>query len=269
MKTLSIVILTLKDGLRNRVLYGVIVAALLLIVLSIFLSGLFMRDVFKVLLDICLSAVSAGGLLVPFFVAVSHLSGDLERKSIFTLLSCPVSRYQYMLGKYFGLCALTFLIMVILTGATFFSIYCSIMIYPRTFIPAIPISQILSTVFLSFAATSVLISCAMLWCSLTTSSFLATLLTICTYLVGQTVETIVRFIAAKFSGISISPLIDYATQGIMYIFPNLGAFDYKQHATHGLPIQLSEMTFLCLYGAVYISIMLLLSMLVFGKRDLT
>lgn len=260
--------LTYKDGLKSRILYGVLLLSLLLIVLSIFISGLFMRDIMKVLLDICLSTVSVGGLLIPFLIAVSHLSGDIERKSIYTILASPISRQQYILGKYLGLCALALTIMTILTGASLISIYVASFIYTKTFFPNIPIVQILVTAGLSYAAVSILISCTMLWCSLTTSSFLATLLVLSTYLVGQTVEDIVRFFNSNIPGVYISPVFNYATKAILYTFPNLGAFDFKQYAAHDLAIPFGEVALLLLYAGFYISLMLFLATIVFKRRDL-
>lgn len=268
MKIYSIALLTLKDGLRNRVLYGVVISALFLIIMSIFLSGLFMRDILKIIIDICLSAVSLGGLLVPFFIAISHLSGDLEKRTIYTLLSAPISRSQYILGKYAGLCALAFIIMGVLTLATLLSVYGATFLYPAYFFKSLPIVQVLAASFLAFVANLILISCTMLWCTISTSSFLATLMTLSTYIVGQTVEDIVRFINAKVEGVEISPLVDYATTALLYIFPNIGAFDIKHYASHGLSLPVTQMLLLSVYAAVYISIMLLLSTALFRKRDL-
>lgn len=269
MKILSIAGITFKEGLRHRVLFGVIVAALFVIFLSILLSGLFMRDVLKILLDVCLSSVSISGLLVPFFLTVAYLSGDMERRTIYTILAKPISRSDYLLGKFLGLSFLTAVIMAILTGATILSAYGASWIYPKHLIPAIPLFSILSTAFLAFLGVLVLNSCAFLWCMVTTSSFLATLLILSTYLIGQTLEEIVRFIASKVKGVTISPVIDIVTQVAMYIFPNLGAFDFKSFAAHGLPIPMMEAFILCVYAVAYISIMLLMAIFFFRNRDLT
>jgi Flp pilus assembly protein protease CpaA len=93
-------------------------------------------------------------------------------------------------------------------------------------------------------------------------------MTLSTYIVGQTVEDIVRFIAAKVEGVDISPVFAYATKALLYIFPNLGAFDFKQYASHALTLPGSEILLLLLYATVYISIMLILSTVIFKKRDL-
>ena len=71
---LAVISITFKEGLRQRILYGVIISALLLMFFAVLFSGLFMRDISKIILDFCLSAVSIGGLLIPFFLAVNLLS---------------------------------------------------------------------------------------------------------------------------------------------------------------------------------------------------
>lgn len=70
MKNITAVsLISFKEGLRNRVLYGVVLMALIMMVFAILISGFFMRDISKVMLDFCLATVNIGGLLVPFFWA--------------------------------------------------------------------------------------------------------------------------------------------------------------------------------------------------------
>ena len=89
---ISIALLSLKEGLRQRILFGVLVLAILIMMFAVLISGMFMRDLLKIILDICLAAVTAGGLLVPLFIAVNMLAGDIEQRTIFTILARPISR---------------------------------------------------------------------------------------------------------------------------------------------------------------------------------
>lgn len=111
----AVAMLSFKEGLRQRVLYGVILAALLLMTGGVLASGFFLRDVAKVILDFCLATVTLGGLTIPFFIAIHMLARDIERRTVFTLLSRPISRAQYIIGKFSGLLLLTGLIMVLLS----------------------------------------------------------------------------------------------------------------------------------------------------------
>ncbi len=267
--TWPLALITFKEGVRHRILFGVLVASLLLIFLSIFLCGLFMRDVVKILLDICLSAVSLGGLLVPFFLGINLLAGDIERKTIFTILARPITRGQYIFGRFVGLALLAGTIMIVLTGATLLSGYVTGKIYPAFFSASYSIQPILLSTFAAFLGILMLNSTVLLWCSITTSSFLATLLTLSTYIIGQSVEDLVRFMEVQSSNVYISPIVKFVLQGVLYIFPNLAAFDLKQQAAHGLSIPAGEMLTLSLYGCAYITVMLTLATIFFNRRDLS
>lgn len=65
-KTLAVAIISFQEGLRQRVLYGILIFALFMMSAAVLLSGLFMRDIAKITIDFCLAAISIGGLLVPF-----------------------------------------------------------------------------------------------------------------------------------------------------------------------------------------------------------
>jgi ABC-type transport system involved in multi-copper enzyme maturation permease subunit len=263
-----IALITMKEGLRQRILYGITVASLLLTFFAVFISGLFMRDVLKILLDICLSAISLGGLLTPFFLSINLLSGDVEKRTIYTLISRNISRNDYILGKFLGLALLTGLVMTLLMLSTLLAVYLASLIYPPYFFTKFSAYPILLSTFMAFLGIQVLNSTVFLWCSLTTGSLLATLLTISSYIIGHSVEDVVRFLALKIDSAHISPLTEWTAKTALYIFPNLSAFDLKQKAVYGLTIPLTEIIFLCIYGLAYISIMLLLASFFFRRRDL-
>lgn len=263
-----IAVITFKEGLRHRILYGILVASLFLIFFAVLFSGFFMRDILKILLDFCLSCISLGGLLVPFFLAINLLGGDIEKRTIYTLLAKPISRGEYIVGKFFGLALLTGAVISILTLATLFAIYLATQLYPAHYFTRLNIPPILVAISMTFLGTLVLNGTVLLWCSVTTSTFLATLLTLSTYFIGHSAENMVRFIALQLSDIGISPTIKLINNIVLYVFPNLAAFDLKQHAAYCLPISLEEILFLVLYGSTYISATLFLTIFFFNRRDL-
>lgn len=266
---LPVALISFQDGLRHRVLYGVMVFALSLIVFAVLFSGFFMRDILKIILDLCLSAVSLGGLLVPFFLSISLLSGDIEQKTIYTLLARPISRSQYILGKFLGIGMLSGLIVFVLTCSTLLAVWGATFLYQGHFFSSFSIQSVLIASGMSYFAIMVLNSTVVLWCSMTTSSFLATLLTLATYVIGQTVEDIVHFISLQIPGVDISPAVKIIVSTALYIFPNLAAFDFKKEAAHGLGISFADLGIITLYGLAYITVMLVLAILFFRKRDLS
>lgn len=241
---------------------------MLLIMFAILLCGIFMRDLLKILLDICLSAISVGGLLVPFLFAINQFAGDIEKKTIYTVLCRPVSRASYITGRFLGFTLLSGTIIAILTGATLMSVYGARLVYPANIFTHFSLQAILLSSFAAFLGIQILNSTVLFWCSVTTSSFLATLLTFSTYLIGHTLEDLIRFMNTQSSQVYIAPITKNIINITQYIFPNLAAFDLKQQAAHGLSIAAQEFTFLCAYCILYCSIMLMSSIFFFKKRDL-
>ena len=260
--------LTFKEGLRQRIIYGVMIFAFALMSFSVLAAGLFMRDIGKIILDICLASVSLGGLLVPFFLTVNLLAGDLERRTIYTILSQPVSRTYYIIGKFLGLASLAFVIMLILTITSLLAVQVGILLFTSKYFLSYSITAVLISSLSSFAGVALLIACVIFWSSVTTSSFLATLLTISTYLIGQTMEELVRFMAVKTPGVEFSPFLNKTVFLVLYIFPNLAAFDLKQQAAHGIIPSMAHLFFLGLYGIGYSIVIITLATFFFSRRDL-
>ncbi|MDH5525320.1 MAG: ABC transporter permease subunit [Desulfobulbaceae bacterium] len=259
---------TLKDGLRHRVIYGVFIAALLTVACALLFSGMFMRDISKVILDISLSAISMGALLVPFFLAINMLAGEIEHRTAYSMLSQPISRSQFILGKYAGFLLITAAIVAIFTSATLVAMYGASFLFEPIHLKTFSVQAVLLSVIANFMGVSMLLAASVLWCTATTSSFLATLLTLSTYFIGQTIEEMVRFISSPPPGVNFSPLFKTVIQGILYVFPNLAAFDLKLQAAHGIIAAGESILYLGLYAGSYITVIISLAILFFNKRDL-
>jgi ABC-type transport system involved in multi-copper enzyme maturation permease subunit len=261
-------LISFKEGLRQRILYGVVIFALLMMMFAVLISGLFLRDISKIVLDFCLSAVNLGGLLVPFFLAIHLLAKDIERKTIFSILSRPISRGQYIIGKFGGLLLLTGSAMLVLTVAALFAVWGAEIVYGSRFFATFSICSLLTCVWISYMGVMLLNAMVVLWCSITTSPFLATLLTIFTYIIGETIDDVVRFLSVKTPGVEITKSVQYAVDIVQYLFPNLSAFDVKLQAAHGLMIPAGDVVLLGIYALAYIGIVLSISVAVFARRDL-
>jgi len=265
---LAVISITFKEGLRQRILYGVIIFALLLMFFAVLFSGWFMRDISKIILDFCLSAVSIGGLLIPFFLAVNLLSKDIERKTVFAILARPISRSQYIIGKFGGLILLAGLVMSILSGSSLLSVWVGKLLYGARFFADFSLFAFLQAVLMSWLGVVVLIALVVVWCTVTTSAFLATLLTLLTYIIGQTIDDVVRFLSVDTVGVEISATVQKTVQVVKYIFPNLSVFDLKLQAAHNIILPLGELSTIVMYGVCYCTVSLSLAVFIFKKRDL-
>src|SRR3954451_18821343 len=92
-----------RESVRDRVPYNLVVFAVLLIGSSFLLGQLTAGQDVKIIKDLGLAATSVFGLFIAVFIGIGLVSKEVERRSIYNLLSKPVHRYQVVAGKYFGL----------------------------------------------------------------------------------------------------------------------------------------------------------------------
>src|SRR3990172_3090754 len=102
----AIAVITFKEGIRNRAIYGISIFALLLLGANLLISSMIMQEVGKVAVDMALSTVSFAGLLLVLFVGINLMAKDLDKRTIYMVLARPISRAQYIFGKFLGMCLL-------------------------------------------------------------------------------------------------------------------------------------------------------------------
>ena len=259
--------ITFKDSIRSKGLYGIFALGLILFVANIVITSMFSWEVGKVAVDVGLSVVSISGLIIIFFFSISMVANDLDRKIIYLILSKPIAKYQYILGKYVGLALIILLSSTILGLCSFLSVKLSVL-GSEAFIPMNFSWGIffLSLVYLTLALLLIL-AVAFLCISVTTHPFTALLLCMVTYFVGQNVENVVNILSR-------SPVFEHNTalqavvKTVSWIFPNLAAFDLKTTAAYGLPVDAGYLVWTALYAITYIGVCLSASMLIFQKREL-
>ena len=106
---------TFREAVRDRVLYNLVLFALLLIGGAVFLGELSGGQEAKIIIDLGLSAILLFGVFIALFVGVGLVHKEIERRTLYAILSKPVGRGQFLVGKYLGLC-LTLLVNILIMG---------------------------------------------------------------------------------------------------------------------------------------------------------
>ncbi len=266
-KIALIALVTFKESIRNRALYGIFILGIILFAANIIITAMFSWDLGKVAVDVGLSVVAFSGLIIIFFLSINMVSSDMEQKTVYLILSRPVSKAQYILGKYLGL-ALTIMLSSGVLGC------CSALsVWLSTFKSAsyIPVNFTWFTFFLGLAFLTlsllVVLAIAILWVCATTHPFTAVLLSLGSYFVGTNIETVKTLITSSDHFIHNKMLIT-VTEIVTWIFPNLAAFDLKTTAAHGLALDPGYLAWVAAYGLSYIVVCLILTILVFQRREL-
>jgi len=263
----AIAMITFKEGIRNRAIFGILLLALLLAAANFFVSGMIMQEIGKVAVDIGLSSISFSGLMLVLFVGINLMAKDLDRRTIYMVLSRPISRYQYIYGKFFGM---TLLVLASTALVSLFSLGAVALIkvgaqdfFPRFSWPSVFLAIVFITLMLIL-----LTALTFLFASFTSTSFVTLILTVVSYLIGQStsgVRTLVE--APNVVGIKVSAFTVKLVQGAYYLFPNLSLFDIKTQAAHGLPVGADYILWTFLYWLLYTTLAITFAALIFRRRE--
>ena len=251
MKVLSIALNTFRENLRDKLLYNLLIFALLMIGSSLLLMRLTLGEFHRLILDIGLGSINFFGVLIAIFVGIGLVSKEIEKKTIYTIVSKPVSRYQFLLGKYVGL-TLTLLInaAVMVIGLLAVLSFQDVPVHLVLF-------KALGTMFLEF----MVVTAVALFFSTFTSATLSAIFTLAIFVIGHLTADL-RMFGRKMDDVGRATL-----DGIYYLLPNLERFNLKGHVTHQLDISGNDLLLIAAYGVVYTAFLLMLASIIFQRRD--
>jgi ABC-type transport system involved in multi-copper enzyme maturation permease subunit len=112
MKIRAIALNTFKETIRDRILYLLLFFAAVFTVFSRLLALLTVGDRIKIIKDVGLSSLSLFGALMAILMGTGLVYKEIDKKTIYTLLSKPIQRYQFILGKFLGLVLTLFLMLL-------------------------------------------------------------------------------------------------------------------------------------------------------------
>ena len=252
MKIWAIALNTFKEAIKDRILYLVFFFAAVCLLFSHLLALLTVGDQIKIVSDVGLAAISLFGALMAILIGTGLVYKEIDKKTIFSLLSKPIHRYQFLLGKFFGLILTLLVIISLMTVIFLFVIFLhSFQIEWRMFV----------AIFMIFIELSLITSVAILFSTFSTP-ILSSVFTLAFYLIGHLswgLETLIKKIQSGF-------LITLAQ--ISYtLLPDLENFNYKTEIVHHLPVPANALLLSTLYGVAYTAFILALAMFIFRKRD--
>lgn len=262
----SLAYITFKEGIRNRALFGIFIMALVAFTLTVALTDLFMRDIVRVAASLSLSTISFSGLLMVVFIGTNLLSKDIDKRTIYMVISRPISRAQYIVGKFLGLCLL------VTASVLFLGLVSSLPVYFAGMSSENPQSQFAWSIYgtaIVFTGMKLMLiaSVIVFFSSITSTSFITMILTIAAYIIGSTNEVVKGFLDVKTEGVEITPLMAGIIKFVYYVFPNLSAFDLKVQAVHGLSIGIGYVLWYTIYWLLYVAIMVTAGALIMERRE--
>jgi len=250
-RLLAIVLVTFREVLRRKVQVNLIFFGAFLLLASYFISQLTIGETHRILSDLGLSAMQLIGTLVAVFIGSNLVSGDIERRVLQPVIAKPVTRTQYLLGRYLGL-ALALLInlavMALILAGVLAVAEGSARPLDVAFLSAVALQ---GTQFLVVGAVAVLFSSI-------SSTTLAAIFALAVAVAGQ----LTGELRALWQGPA-----TWVPRLLWYLLPNLGALNANDSVIYRTPPP-AQTWLAALYAALYAGAVLALASFAFERRDL-
>jgi ABC-type transport system involved in multi-copper enzyme maturation permease subunit len=254
-----------KESVRDRVPYSMMIFAVLLMAASYLIGQLTAGQDVKIIKDLGLASLSIFGLAIAVFIGIGLVAKEVERRSIFALLTKPVTRGQFILGKYAGLVMTLIVNLAVMTLAY----YAVLWYFDLTTLesiksawPAPALDPRLLTAVILIVAELMLVVALALFFSTFSSPLLSALLTLGMWVAGHFNADL-----RHFETVVDTPLAVWTGRVLYYVLPNLAPFDVKAETVYGVPVPWAHVAYTLLYAFVYIAVLLLAAHAVFRRRD--
>ena len=254
-----------KESVRDKVLYSIVAFAVILIATSYLLGQLTAGQDIKIIKDLGLAAIATFGLFIAVFIGIGLVWKEVDRRSNYSLLSKPIRRSEFVLGKYCGL-MLTLLVNIAVMTVAYYAVlaYMGWMVEPsiRESWPAPAPDPALLTAIGLIMVELMLVTAIALFFSTFSSPFLSAVLTVGLWVIGHFNADL-----RNFEAVVESKAAAWLARGLYYVLPNFSAFDIKAQVVHAQAVEASYVALTALYGVTYLTLVLVGAVAIFSRRD--
>jgi ABC-type transport system involved in multi-copper enzyme maturation permease subunit len=210
---------TFRENVRDKVLYNLILFALLLIAGSLILGELSIGQELKIIVDLGLASISLVGTLIAIFIGIGLVYKEIDRRTIYSIISKPVERHQFLLGKFLGLMLTLAVNIAVMSLGVFTALLYLTRSWHAEYLNLLPA---VALIYLELA----LVTAIALFFSTFSTPALSAAFTLCIWVAGH--------FNADFKHLSTltrSDVLDYICNILYYLLPNFANFDQINHET--------------------------------------
>lgn len=246
---------TFREAVRDRVLYNLIAFALLLSGAAVLVGQISIEIERLVVVNLGLTAVSLFGVVIAIFIGIGLVAKEIEKRTLYTVLSRPLRRWEFVVGKFFGLTGT----LVVNTACMAIGVFLALLYVSHKF----QSSDGWILVALYFIVLQFLILCALaLFFSSFSSPLLAAVFSFSLFVIGSFAEDLRGF--ARMS----KGLTQWLTTTAAYLVPNFSALNVIGQVAHQQPISTELIAYNTLYALAYAAVAISGAVLIFERRNL-
>jgi ABC-type transport system involved in multi-copper enzyme maturation permease subunit len=246
---------TFREAVRDRVLYNLVAFAVLMAGAAVLVGQISIDIERLVVINLGLTAVSLFGVVIAVFIGIGLVSKEIDKRTLYTVLSRPVRRWQFIAGKFCGLAG-TLAVNAFFMGVGVFG---ALLYVSRHFQHAD--GYVLVALYFIVLELLIMTAIALLFSSFS-SPLLSAVFAFSLFVIGSFSEDL-----RGFAGMS-KGLAHWLTTAAAYLAPNLAALNVISPVAHGEPISGSLILWNTLYAAVYCLTALAGTVLIFERRNL-
>jgi Cu-processing system permease protein len=264
-RALAIAENTVRESLRNRIVYALLGVTALVMCLSLVLGWVTVepQDKIRIVTNLCLSSIVLFGTIAAIFLGTNLIYQEVQQRTIYTLLARPLSRGEFIAGKYLGLIAVNGI--CLLATGSFFLIFLMLNGGSITLI-------LLQALFMIFVELSVVTGIALLFSVIAhpiegaVFAFVATLVGRST---GDLKELGKTIVSRQGEEVAVSAQLGLKLLDVIYILlPNLSNFNLSIEVASSIPASWIFMAQSTGYGLAYMVILYTLADWGFSRKML-
>jgi ABC-type transport system involved in multi-copper enzyme maturation permease subunit len=253
-RILAIAANTFRETIRNKILYAILAFALFVIGLTFFLADLSVGDFARVIANIGLGCIHVFGVVMAVFLGITLVSQEVEKKTVYLILSKPVPRWEFVVGKTAGL-SMTLALTTLAMAVVLFLVHSGYRLGGKTE----------AGIFIASAGIYmelILLVCLASFFSTFTTPVLSAIFTLSMFVIGHVTGNLLAF-----GSLSESAAVRGASMGLYYLLPNLEIFNWKNDVVYGGARSLSVVPPAAAYLGAYGAAVLVLACLLFSRKD--
>jgi len=242
---------TWLETIRDRILNALVFFALMMISSSLLLGQLSAGQDVKIIKDLGLAAFNFFGVIIAVFVGTNLLHRELERRTVFVVLTKPVPRWQFLGGKLLGLMA-TLTVLSAAMGLGYVLLLAALRVELHVGLYAA----------LGFAWLELLVITTLtLLFSTFTTPVLSAIYVFALYFIGHNLNTF-RHLAEQ-AGTGVREVL----LALFYVLPNLTLFDIKNQVVYGFAPSVIQVFWVTCYAFCYALALYCVGAAVFSRRE--
>ncbi len=246
---------TFREAVRDRVLYNLVFFALLMAASSILVGQITINVERQVVINLGLTAISLFGLAIAIFIGIGLVAKEIDKKTLYTLLSRPVRRWEFIVGKFAGLS----LTLVVNTALMAVGVFGALLYVTHAF--TWPDTYVLVAIYFIVLQFIVVTAIALLFSSFS-SPILSAVFALAMFVIGTFAEDLRSF------ALMTRPPARWLAIGLAHLVPNFAALNVITPVAHGEPVAASLVLFNTIYALLYSLVALSAAIIIFEYRDL-